>query len=113
MITNEVTFSDKDISDAKEICTLHNRHIPAIKEIRAKLDLGLYEAKQLTDQVWSTVEHPLNVEYDGLDRLERKVKLESIECDKLRISRSDGEIMELPLSKKTIKALRDFGVPSI
>lgn len=108
-------FHETDINTAKEICALHSRPIPAIKEIRAKLDLGLYEAKQLLDQVWDTVEHPVHVEYDGLDRCIRKVRLDSIRIEggKLRIGRSDGEVMEVVLSKKTIQALKEFGVPSI
>lgn len=114
-----ITFSEKDLQDAKEICGQHNRKIPAIKEIRAKLNLGLREAKQLMDDFWETVDHPEHVDYDFLDRVAAKpVEAHAyslrIEGLNLRIiGRPSGGSRAIKLSKKTIQELKDFGVPSI
>lgn len=106
-------MTQETLSAAREICTLHNKQIPAIKEIRAKTGLGLYEAKQLLDQVWSTVQHPLNVEYEYLDRKSVKLVINSlhIKGSRLCLSRSDGLSKFVRLSKKSIQDLTDFGVP--
>ena len=110
-----LTFSEKDIQQGKEISSIHNRKIAAIKEIRAKMLIGLREAKDLVDSVWDSVEHPLNVEYDGLDRLDRKLVIKSVRIEKgfLSICRSDGEVRSVKISKKIVQELKDFGVPSI
>lgn len=113
-----ITFSEKDLQDAKEICVLHNRKIPAIKEIRAKLNLGLREAKQLMDDVWESVGHPEHVDYDFLDRvaaspIEAHTYSLRIEGLNLRIiGRPSGGSRSIKVSKKQVQELKDFGVPS-
>lgn len=67
---DDFACSEEDIRIAKEICALHNRQLPAIKELRAKLNLSLSEACHLSHDLWNTVDHPENVEYNGLDRVE-------------------------------------------
>lgn len=111
------TFSAQDIKDAKEIVSLHNRQLPAIKEIRAKMELGIREAKRLVDYVWNNVDHPENVEYNGLDRVQVQVNLYIrsvlIDGSNLKVIRSDSESRSIKISKKAIQELRDFGVASL
>jgi hypothetical protein len=111
-----LSFSEQDIADAKKISSSHNLKIPSIKELRAKLDLGLREAKELNDLVWDTVEHPSEVKYNGLDRIQpARITIQSVKIERSNLCfyRSDGEFHFIPLSKKTIKGLKDFGVPVI
>lgn len=65
---NVQTWDDETLTQAKEICSRHNRLIPAIKELRPAFSLGLKEAKDLAEEVWNQVEHPEHVDYPAYDR---------------------------------------------
>ncbi len=115
---DDITFSATDINIAKQICSLHNRQLPAIKELRAKLNLGLREAKNLLDDIWSTVEHPEHVEYDYLDRVDAKPVVAHsyslrMEAPYLYIAgRPSSGIVTIKLNKANVQKLKDFGISS-